>query len=185
MIKKIVFLTILTSLVSSCVDDVNFDQIDELQIEPTIETSLVFFEEPASSFLDEEGNEAQTVNDTVRVEVFTDEFIVDNVIKAEFLFEGVNTINRAYSADINFLDDDNNVLHEVNLAIPESPNNTDVLVTHLETFESITLDAMKSSTQLAFTLTLLESTDGTILDGNTPGNLRFRSKATFYFSIDL
>ncbi len=185
MIKKILTLFVLTCSLLSCVDDVDFDQVDDLQIEPVIEASLVFFEEPASSFLDEDGAEAETVQDTVRIEVFSDEFVVDNVIRAEFLFEGVNTINRAYSADIDFLDDENNVLHMVNLAIPESADNTDVLVTHLETFEGITLESMKASTQLAFTLTLEPSEDGSILDENSPGNLRFRSKAAFYFAIDL
>ena len=185
MIKKILTLFVFSSALLSCVDDVDFDQADDLQIEPVIEASLVFFEEPASSFLDEDGTEAETVQDTVRIEVFSDEFVVDNVIKAEFLFEGVNTINRAYSADIDFLDDENNVLHMVNLAIPESTDNTDVMVTHLETFEGITLESMKASTQLAFTLTLEPSDDGSILDENSPGNLRFRSKAAFYFAIDL
>lgn len=184
-LKKVFLLVFSLMLLSSCVKDVDFDQADTFVIDPVIDSSFIFFNEPATSFLEEDGSEASVVLDTVRVEVFTDDFIVDNLVKAEFTFEGINTINRAYTAAIDFLNDDDEIQHTTNLAIPASPTNQPIEVVVVETFEGIPLEAVKNSTQLAFTLELQASDDGTIIDENTVGDLSFRSKGAFYFLIDV
>jgi hypothetical protein len=166
------------------VRDVNFEQAETLELTPIMESSLIFFERPAYSFLDEDGVETQTSQDTVRVELFSDDFFEDHLIKAEFLFEGINTIKRAYEAKIDFIDDEDVLHHTFTLNIPESVDNSEVLNEETVIFEGSTLDALLMSTQMVLTLTLFNSNDGTVIDENTPGNLRFRSKGTFYLNIE-
>ena len=181
---KPLYALFLLAVVNSCIQDVDFNQIEDLALFPVMESSLIYFQEPATSFLDEDGVEVQTRQDTLRIEIFTDEFFEEDLLKAEFLFEGTNTINRAYEAQIDFLDDDNTIQHTLTLAINASPDNSPVLVEQIEVFEDDSLENLKNTTQLAFNLILFDSDDGSIIDQNTPGDLRFRSMATFYFQIE-
>lgn len=169
---------------SACVSDLDFSQGEDFAISPTIDASLIYFNEPASSFVDNNGVEQTIVRDSVNIDVFNDQFIVDNLIKAEFLFEATNTINRAYQAQIEFLDDANVLQHSFTFSVGASPTNQDIVVEHLEVFENQSLTALKQTTKLIITLTLLPSNDGSILNTNSPGNLKFKSKATFYLNID-
>jgi len=78
----------------SCVKDVDFDQAQNLSIKPEIISSLVFTEVEASQF-SENGIEQQIVRDSIsNIEIFEAQFIEDNLVKAEMIFETTNSINR-------------------------------------------------------------------------------------------
>jgi len=184
LLKSLFYCASICVFITSCIKDVDFQQAQNVAISPIFDVSLIYFQEPASSFVND-GVEMQVTQDTLRIDIFSDQFIVDNLIKAEFLFEGVNTINRAYEAKIDFLDDNDALQHTFTLSIPASPNNIEIITEEIEIFEDNTLDALKMTTRLVFTLTLFDSDDGSILTENSPGLLRFRSKGTFYFNIDI
>ena len=169
---------------TACVQDVDFQQSENLSVSPALEASLIHFEEPAQSFVDDDGNELIIVSDSVYVEIFSDAFVVDNLVKAEFLFEATNTINRAFRADVDFYNDDFEMQYAFNFNVPPSPNNQDVIVEYVEVFESQSLEALKSTTNLVLTFTLLPSSDGSILQESTPGDLKFKSKGSFYLEIN-
>jgi hypothetical protein len=162
---------------------VDFAQADSLSLTPALEVSVIHFDEPASTFLDENGVELTVVRDSVNIEIFSDPFVVDNLIKADFLFEAVNTINRAYKAEIEFFDDQFMLLHEFEFGVSESSNGESITVEYLEVFEGLELESLKTTTNLVLILTLLPSSDGSILDETSPGILKLRSKASFYFDI--
>lgn len=188
MLKKITLNTILLLCIilsyNACIKDVDFDQAENLSISPALEVSIFHFEEPANTFLDDDGVEIITVKDSVNIGIFSDQFVVDNLIKADFLFETTNTINRAYQAEIEFYNDLFELQHIINFGVSESPNNQDVVVEYVEVFEGMELEALKATTNLVLTLNLLPSTDGSTLNENTPGDLLLRSKASFYFNIN-
>ncbi|WP_452226300.1 hypothetical protein [Lacinutrix cladophorae] len=183
-VKTLCFFCVVGVFLSNCVSDVDFTQAEDFAISPTLDTSIIYFEEPASSFIDENGVEQTIVRDSVTIEVFNDPFTVDNLIKATFLFEVTNSINRAYQAQIAFLDDVDVVQQSFTISVDTSPTNQEILVEHLEVFENESLQALKQTTKLLITLTLLPSADGSVLDENTLGMLKFKSKATFYLLID-
>ena len=180
----IIILLLLGLSTSSCVKDVDFNQAENLAFSPILDASLLHFEEPASSFVDDDGTERVTIVDSVDIDVFQNQYVVDNLIKAELLFESTNTINRAYEAKVEFFDAENVLQYTFTYAVPRSPDNLDVVVTHLEVFENDSLIALKATEKLVLTLILEESEDGSILTENSPGELKFRSKGTFYLNID-
>lgn len=183
-IKYLYVFCVIGMLFSACVNDVDFTQGEDFAISPTLDASLIYFEEPASSFVDEDGVEQTIVRDSVNIEIFNDQFTVDNLIKAAFLFEVTNSINRAYQAQIELLDETDVLQHSFNFSVDTSPTNQEIVVEHLEIFENESLLALKQSTRLIITLTLMPSNDGSLLDENSPGMLKFKSKATFYLLID-
>ncbi len=189
MLKKIISNTALVICMvlcfDACVQDVDFDQADNLAISPALELSVIYFEEPANTFVDDAGDELTTVRDSVNIEIFSDDFVVDNLVKADFLFETTNTINRAYQAQIDFFNDALELQHSFNFDVGASNNNQDVIVEYVEVFEGQELETLKSTTNLVLSFTLQPSSDGSMLNENSPGDLKLNSKASFFLDIDI
>ena len=169
---------------NACVKDVDFDQAEDLTISPALEVSVIHFEEPANTFVDDNGMELETVIDSVGIEIFNDEFVIDNLVKADFSFIATNTINRTYQSQIDFYNDLYELQHTFSFGVGASTNGQDVVVEYVEVFEGQDLEALKATTNLVLTLTLMPSNDGSLLDENSAGNLKLRSKASFYFDIN-
>ena len=50
--------------------------------------------------------ELEEVSDTIaNIEIFSEAFVIDNLVKAELVFEATNTINRTFGLQVEFLDD--------------------------------------------------------------------------------
>ena len=179
-IIKYLFLVITIHLsLFSCVKEVDFKQADDFEISPVIESSLIFFEAPANSFL-LNGSELTTISDFVLADFFKNQFIVDNLIKAEFIFETTNSINRGFQVQVNFIDDVEQLLHTFTFSTLPSTDHSDLLSNHEEIFEGDTLTALKNTSKLVFTLSVLP---GEPINQTTPGRIKLRSKAVFYFNI--
>jgi hypothetical protein len=110
--------------------------------------------------------------------------VVENLVKADFLFKTTNTINRAFDAQIDFFDDVYQLQHTFNFGVGASANNQEIEVEYVEVFEGQELDALKTTTNLVLTLMLQPSNDGSVLDENSTGSLELQSKASFYFEIN-
>lgn len=189
MLKKIISNTLLILCIilcfNACVEDVDFDQADLLAISPALDVSVIHFEEPANTFVDEFGDELITVRDSVNIDIFSDEFVVDNLIKADFLFETTNTIDRDYQAQIDFFNDSYELQQSFNFDVGASTNNQDVVVQYVEVFEGEELEALKTTTNLVLAFTLQPSSDRSKLDEDSLGDLKLKSKASFYLDIDI
>ena len=170
---------------TSCVKDVDFDQTEDIVLTPTITSSIVFTEVEASRF-SEDGMELETVRDSVaNIEIFTDQFVIDNLVRAELVFEATNSINRTFSLEIQFLNDANELQNEFSFdALPSNFGN-DVVSEHIEVFEDESLEALKTSRKMVLTLRLQPSTDGSSLDENSTGKVGLKSKGIFYFNISI
>lgn len=182
-LTNILILVLPLIYLSSCIEDVDFSQAEDLFINTPIAASIIYFNEPASTFVDDLGIELETVRDSVYIEIFSDDYVVDNLTRAEFLFEATNTINRAFQADIEFFDDNFNVQHVFSFGVGPSINNQEVVVEYTEIFENAELQALKNTTNLVLNLTLLASEDGTQLTENSSGNLKLKSKASFHIDV--
>ena len=182
MIKKIIPLLLLF-VITSCVKDVDFEQAEDLSISPIVESSLIFFNFPASEFSEPTGTAIVTVSDDLELDVFNEEFIRDNLIRAEFFFEVTNSIDRNFRADVILYDENNQVVHTFN--IDTTPNgNTEVVTTHTEVFEDTSLEQLKNTVRLELILNMFPSPTGIPLDQNSQGTIKMRSKATLFFQID-
>ena len=174
-----------TLLLVSCVKDVDFDQADDLVLTPVAAASIVYSDVEASRF-SINGFEIETVTDTIAdIEIFTDDFVLDHLVKAESIFESTNTINRTFGMHITFLNEANEPVHSFSFDAAPSPTGEEVVSTHTEVFEDASLEALKMTRNIAVRFQLYPSTDGSTLDENSTGNISLKSVGTFYLNIAL
>ena len=182
--KQLLTFILITILVNglclSCTEPVDFDQINDVEITPVVASSLIFFDEAAPVFFDGV-NQVITIKDQLQIDFFNDAFIVDNLVKSEFVFEISNTINRGFNMRIDFLDEANNLQHITTISVPASLNNQNVKTNYTEVFQGTTLTALKNTSILVFTLNMLP---GTPINQNTLGRISVKSKAVFYLKIE-
>ena len=185
MLKK--FLKVLSVVISffvisiSCTKDIDFDQSKDLILEPIVASDLIFFNTPATKF-HVNGVELSTVRDSVIIDLFNREFVVDNLIKAEFVFESTNLINRAFNVQVDFFDNLDLLRHSFSVTAIASPTNSNITATHTEVFENDLLDALKASNKIVLTVQALSG--GSPLNDNTPGRIQLKSKGIFYLKIE-
>ncbi|MBC2844524.1 hypothetical protein [Winogradskyella flava] len=179
------FILVIISLATSCVKDVDFDQAEDVVLTPVITSSALFTEVEASRF-SENGMELETVRDSIaNIEIFTDQFVIDNLVKVELVFEVSNSINRTFGLQIEFLNEADELQNEFSFDALPSPSGNDVLTEFTAVFEDESLEALKTSQKMVITLSLYPSTDGTFLNENSTGKIGLKSKGLFYFNISL
>jgi len=181
--KKILAIIILLGVCFSCIKDTDFEQSDTLVITPIMEVNLVKAQETPDSFLDASGSEVPFISDLVVLEVFTSDFIVENIIKAELVFEITNSINKAFQIKMDFYDPSNVLQYSFFIDIDNSLTNTPLVTNHTEVFEAMSLAALKSSTQLDISIILMSSPTGSVLTADSIGNINLTSKGIFYFEL--
>lgn len=186
MIKKFfscsIVLVWVCTVLSSCTKDVDFNQANDLVLEPIVASDLIFFKADATEFF-VNNTELVTVKDSVIIDLFNREFFVDYVVRAEFVFEVTNSINRSSNVTVEFFNSNDQKQHGFSITALASPNNTDVVKTHTEIFENQILDALKASNKVVLTMQVLAGGDP--LNNNTPGRIQLKSKGVFYTSIDV
>ena len=181
-LKKPLSLILAIGLCFSCVRDTDFEQYDTLTIKPIMEVSLVKAQEPASSFVDSSGNQLSSISDQVVLDVFTSDFVIDNLIKAELVFGITNSIDKAFQIQIDFYDSTDMLQHTFSIDVDNSPTNTPLYTEHIEVFENMNLSALKSTTKLEITINLISSS-GSILNPDSAGSILLASKGIFYLKI--
>ena len=183
-LKSFIYLILLVSTIS-CVKDVDFDQADDFSLTPTIATSIVQTEVGASQF-SEQGLELEIVRDSVaNIEIFETEFVKDNLVKAELFFEAINTINRSFNLQIDFLNSTDDLQHSLSFDALESSSGNAITTEFIEVFEDDSLDELKLTTKMVITLRLFPSNDGSMLNQNSQGEISLKSKGIFYFNVNL
>lgn len=168
------------SLSVSCSKPVDFDQINDFKIAPVMETSLVYINEPITRFLDGD-DQVIVFQDYVYISFFTNEFIADNMIKAEFVFETTNTTNRPFEVTMDFLDINSQMLHTFSFQEASTSNAAAMPFYYTETFQSTSLTAFKKTSLVMFSLKILPNE---LTIPNKLGKISVKSKGVFYFNID-
>ena len=106
-------------LMYSCIEDTNFDQFDDLTIEPTIEGSIIYVEAPEN-----------VINLALSANFYTQDFNFDgfsDAIFAERVLDGVvtyiieNSTSKDLEITVEFIDDAGNVLDTEQFPINAAP----------------------------------------------------------------
>jgi hypothetical protein len=163
----------------SCSSDLDFNQVNDLKLEPVVVTNLASFDVQANQFL--VGGVEQTVSgDLMNFDVFKQPFLDQNLNRADFYFEISNTINRGFKVNLILLDANNNPLYTIPFDVPaytvgQAP------VTTTEIFQNAKLDLLKNTSKIAFVVNLMP---GPPLSSSSLGSLKLRSSATLYFVVE-
>lgn len=178
--KRIFYAALFIMCSFSCSSDLDFNQVNDLKIEPVIVGNLSYFDVPASNFVAIDGTQKTFVFNSQEFDVFRDENFSSDLQKASFYFEINNTINRAYGFDIRLLNESNQVVYTIHFEIPAYSGVENIIKQSVD-FEGTNLDLLKSSRHMEFVLNMRP---GPALNPNSTGSLILRSSATIYLAIE-
>lgn len=179
LVNRIFKILILTSLFFSCSSDLDFDQANDLKLEPVFVANLAYFNIPATQLANDGGT--QILFDVQEFTAFKDSFFRDHLAKAEFDFEIENTIVRAFRVEMLLIDADDQILERDSYSIPAYSGRPNVIKYPTEVFENERLDLLKKTVKMKFFVIMAE---GPALDQSSAGNLKLRSSANVYMEIE-
>lgn len=174
--NKFLRILILSTLFISCSSDLNFDQVNDLKLEPVIVANLATFDVPANEFV-VGGIEQNVAGDVMNFDVFRDTYFNNSLVKVDFLFKIDNTINRTYKVNLYLLDASNTPLYTIPFDVPANT----IGITKNEIFENAKLDLLKKTTKIGFVITMYP---GPALSESSLGSLKLRSSATVYLVVE-
>lgn len=119
--KKHVFVFLLLSIswFSSCVEEQNFDQWDDLDVIPSVDASLIYVESPERVINDAPAMGFYTEDFTFTA--FNEAFVQDNILDALIRYEVDNTTSKSIEFIVELLDEGDNVLDSETFTIPPAP----------------------------------------------------------------
>lgn len=165
-------------LVQGCTKEVDFDQIDELEIQSKYIAALTYFDLFPSDFLDEEQNEISQI----------EEFIVtglraenqEYIEKLEFRFQFSNSFSRDFSATVLFFDTAGKVVYQLEPTI-DVMRNTNEVATVISVVQP-DIEAIYNAYRAGFFIELKpDQTESLTID--SPGILNLQSSLTIYLKI--
>ncbi|WP_442265468.1 hypothetical protein ACSIGC_14210 [Tenacibaculum sp. ZS6-P6] len=177
---KIILCSILL-MMNSCVEDINFNQAEDLEITPAVLASLVNATITQNDLVVGGLEVSAPIEQTSLFTIFNNQQSNDNLERVVLQFAINNQFNRGFRIDFFFLDNaDNSTYDPITLNI--APNQSDftqeeeILLTNEPTFTN--------TRKVRVRVELLPSTDGSIIDANVPASLNFRSAGTLYFRVN-
>ena len=176
--NKVFWVLILAIFSFSCSSNLDFNQVNDLKLEPVVLANLAYFDVPANQFVTN-GIEQSLLLSESTIDIFKDSSFNNRLVKADFYFEVNNTINRAYSIDLVMLDVNNFPVYNIHLNVP-SYTGVENLVKKTEIFENSNLDLLKKTRKIVFTIKMLA---GPPLTETSLGSLKLRSSATAYLVL--
>lgn len=165
-------------LLVGCMKDVDFNQVDDIEIKSVYIASLAYFDLVAEDFLDEDLNELAHIEDFILTRLKSD--YADNVEKLEFTFVFSNSFSRDFIATVIFLDADGNLLYLMEPSIEISRNTENVKT--VITVEQPDIETIYSASRAGFFIQLL-SDGNNVLTPQSQGILNLKSSLTLYLNV--
>lgn len=175
--KKIgVFLILM--LLNGCVKDVDFNQVDDIEIKSVYIVSLVHFNLYASDFLDDDLNELTHLEDFVLPRIKGNH--IDDIAKIEFTFNFSNSFSRDFLATVFFYDANDNVVYHLNpvIEIEKNTENVETVITVIPP----DIETIYTATKAGFFIHLL-SDENEVLTTQSQGDLNLKSSLTLYLNV--
>lgn len=176
--RNILFVLLLSFC--ACSSDLDFEQADDFNAQPVFTTNLAYIQVKAPELV-ENGVEVPPLSYTTNVDFFDSSFVNDNLQKAEFYIRVKNTINRAFTFEINLLEDNDILIRNIKIDVPASVDGSEVLVDPTVIFDESEADELKRTTQMLFTVSM--DPIGPPLTETSPGRVELSSSLTTYFDV--
>ena len=173
--NKFLGIFILSIIALSCSSNLDFNQVNDLKLEPVVVANLATFDVPANQFVSG-GVEIPVSREVSTFDVFRNSFFNDNLKRTDFYFDIDNTINRDYLIDMIMFDSKNVPIYTIHFIVPANSK-----ITKTEIFENSQLDLLKKTRKIGFVITMPPSVP--VLTENSLGSLKFLSSATVYLVV--
>lgn len=199
--KRIVLILLLISIsFAACVKELDFDQANDLEITPTLESSLVYFEIDSERAVEEVLNfygidelppielfdsfnypvRVQLV-DTTSIDVFNSTFYTKNLTEADILYQFTNSTITAYDVEVHFLTEDNLIIYDTSFIIEPGSIENPIVSNQIDNFTNDELISITNTAKMSVNVTIHVDTNFLY---NPEGSLLFKSSGTFYFLVD-
>jgi hypothetical protein len=176
--KKIILITTLACCCFSCSSDLDFEQVNDLNVQPVFIGNLAYHNLPASDFISN-GAETPILSYTSDVDFLNNSFIDENLLKTELYFRIKNTINRTYIYNMFLLDKKGQPIYNIRMDVP-AYNGTEAVVEKTEIFTAANLDILKNTAKIVFSVRMLS---GSPITASAPGRIELSSSVTAYFDV--
>lgn len=145
---KIPLLSIFGFLIlTSCVKDVDLDQIQEIRLEPKAVVELFNFEREADLIQNGDQGDPITVEETIPFEIITSD-LEESVVGVDLGFDYFNSLPRTFDVEILFLDDRKHVKQSISFQIPPGTEGIPVAKHTVFNFQGKELELLNESTQV-------------------------------------
>ncbi len=117
--KYLFTILVCLGILGSCAEKQDFDQLDDLDITPTAEASLLYVETPERII-----NQVTGINFFSQIfnfDAFSEEFFADNVLDGVVTYEVENTTSKPLDITFEFLDEAGNTLDSENFVVNAAP----------------------------------------------------------------
>ena len=117
--KSILAILFCAVIFGSCADKQDFDQLDNLDIIPTAEASILYVETP--EYIINQLNGVNFYTQTFNFDAFSEDFVADNVLDGVITYEVENTTSKPLDITFEFLDEAGNSLDMENFMVNAAP----------------------------------------------------------------
>ena len=162
---------------SSCSEELDFDQADQLQITPTVASSLLYIETPEQVI--NTSPVGSFISEVFQFEAFSEDFIRENVLDGSIIYEYENSTSKELLITIEFLDAGGNILDAEEFTV-DAPSGI-VQVEVLYGMGNRSLDILRNTTQLRLNGANLG--DNTSISSASEPRFIFRSSAAFRLQL--
>ena len=166
---------LLILLLAACVKDTDFEQADDIALSPTVELDLIYFDLSANDFFDPiTSNAILTISDTTELRFLNDTVIQEALKRAEFYFKFTNSIERSFTADFQFLGDNNDTTYVAQTSVSQGTLANPVTTEFIENVEGDAIADLTMASKVVVSVTIPSS------NANLTGTLNLKSKTTYY-----
>lgn len=169
-------IVILSYFFTACIKDTDFNQTDDIIVSPVFELDFLFFDVSSENFINN-GTNNFIVTDTTDFNFLNDQFVVDNLEKAEFFFKNTNSFPVEFTTQFQFLDENNELHYEVSIPINSGGINNPVITEFTQLIVEEDLVNLTMANKVVINIIASSTVE------NIEGELKLQSKTTYYLKI--
>ncbi len=178
-ITKFIASALVFLVFQSCTKEVDFNQLDDANINTTYNSTLVYLNLTAPKFLDQFNQEITETFDLIEAPISTD--YKAYLEKLEFTIITKNGFNRTFRISIIFYDKYKQPIYELQPII-NVPENSPEITTIVE-IPKEDISVIYNTQYFGFHIFLTPSDDGSVITINDIATLNLKSSAKLYFNF--
>ena len=165
-------------LFHSCARDVDFEQASEVTLRPVVELNLIFFDLEADRFVDSlTGQVNRSVRDTTEIRFLDDSGTQESLVRLDFLFQFLNSIDHSFDVDFQFITEENDTAYAFSTTVGAGSVDSPVATDLLQVGEGEDISLLTTANRLVVAVNI------DTVDPVLEGLLNLRSKTTYFFEI--
>lgn len=123
MFFQVLFASIFILMLSSCTEEQDFSQIDDLSVTPTL-ASGIFYLESDEETINSAGGFDTFYAQTVNFDAFNEAYVAERLLEGVIIYEIENTTSKRVDISIDFLDESGTPIYQEAFTVEANPTET-------------------------------------------------------------